>query len=106
MQKETIKKIRRIIIITIPVWGIILVNVLTNMHLKHFCLIKWITAHECLSCGMTRAFAALSRFDFKGAYEHNHLIVIYAPLAVIIWSLMLYFEFKYKPKTDSELSSE
>ena len=94
MKNENIKNFRMFIIVTLPVWGIILVNVLTNMHLKHFCLIKWITAHECFGCGMTRAFAALSRFDFKGAYEYNHLVVIYAPLAVIIWGLMLYFEFK------------
>ena len=106
MKKGIIQKIRRIIIITLPVWGIIAVNVLTNMHLKHFCLIKWLTNHECFGCGMTRAFAALSRLDFKGAYEYNHLVIVYAPLAVIIWLLLLYYEFKHKHQTNTESNSE
>ena len=94
MKKVILKKIRRITILTLPIWGLILANILASLHLKHFCLIKWLTNHECWGCGLTRAFAALSRFEFKEAYSFNHLIVIYAPLAVVIWGVMLYFEFK------------
>ncbi len=94
MKKEIVRKIRRITILTLPIWGILLVNILTSMHLKHFCLIKWLTNHECWGCGLTRAFSALSRFDFQGAYNYNPRIVFFAPAAVLIWGLMLYFEFK------------
>ena len=105
MKKEIIRKIRRIVIVTLPIWGIILANVLAGMHLKHFCTIKWLTGYECWGCGLTRAFAALSRLDFQGAYNYNPRIVFFAPAAVIIWCLMLYFEF-HSDKTTSESSPQ
>lgn len=94
MTNEFLKYTKRTIIISLPLLAFILANVLTNMHLKHFCIIKWLTNHECWGCGMTRAFAALSRFDFLGAYEYNHGIIIAVPLMLIIWGLMIHFEFK------------
>ena len=94
MKKEIIKKIKRIIIITAPIWGLLLANILVELHLKHFCIIKWITNHECLGCGMTRAFAALSRLDFQSAYNYNSRIVIFVPILILIWGLMIYYEFR------------
>ena len=35
------------------------------------CTFKSITGHECLTCGMTRAFAALSHGDLGRAVEYN-----------------------------------
>ena len=106
MKKEIFKKLRRIIVVSLPILCILLANILTNAHLKHFCVIKWITNHECVSCGMTRAFAALCRFDFQAAYEFNHLVYVYLAAAFLIWGLLLYFEFKNHIAPDSESSSE
>lgn len=74
---------------------------LANLSLKSnhsFCLIKLIFGHECWGCGLTRAFAALGRLDFKGAYEFNHLIVIVAPLLFILWFCMIKNEFYHTKK--------
>jgi len=89
------KFIYRFFIVSIPLLGAVLANILSGMHLKHFCLIKLLTGHECWGCGLTRAFAALSRFDFQQAYNYNHLIVIFAPLLLILWLCLLRKEFRY-----------
>lgn len=98
MNKKKRKIIKKISIITLPIWGIILANILSSLHLPHFCIIKWLTSHECIGCGLTRAFAALGRFDFQTAYNYNKNIVFYAPLLLIIWIFMIYTEFKNSKK--------
>lgn len=94
--KINLKILKRIIILTLPIWCIILANILASAHLKHFCLIKLITNIECWGCGMTRAVAALSQFDFRGAYEFNHGIIIVVPVMFLLWGIIIYYEFRDK----------
>ena len=60
--------------------------------LENICLFKLLTGHECWNCGMTRAFLSVLHFDFCGAYEYNHNIIIIFPLTVFIY---LYSWYKY-----------
>jgi len=90
---------KRIFIISLPIIGFLLANLSVKSHYS-LCLIKLIFKHECLGCGLTRAFAALSRLDFEGAYEFNHLIVVVAPLFFILWLLILKKEFCNNKKNE------
>ena len=89
MLNKNIIILKRIFIVCLPILFVVLVNIAANAHLKNFCLIKLLTGHECWGCGLTRAFAALSHFQFVQAYEYNHLIVIIAPILLIIWVIIL-----------------
>ncbi len=40
-------------------------------HLHIFCPFKALTEIQCPGCGMTRAFLALTEFDFVGAFHFN-----------------------------------
>ena len=97
--KKVLITTKRIFIICLPIIGFILANLSLKSH-HSFCLIKLIFGHECWGCGLTRAFAALSRLDFKGAYEFNHLIIIVAPLMFILWILILKKEFFQKDNSN------
>ncbi len=81
--------LKRLLILGLPVLFIIFVNVAAGAHLKNFCLIKLLTGHECWGCGLTRAFAALTHFQFIQAYNYNHLVIIIAPLLFIIWVIFV-----------------
>lgn len=93
-KNKFIKIFYRIFIISLPVLAVIFSQVAVNAHLKNFCLFRWIFHFECMGCGLTRAFAALCRFEFVKAYEYNHLIVIVAPVLFVIWIALLKYTFK------------
>lgn len=77
-------KIKLIFIILIPLLFYIAVIILSHYNLIN-CVWKTITGHECLGCGITRAFYSLFKGDLKNAYEANPLIIIIAPLMLILW---------------------
>lgn len=96
MQIKNTGILKRVLILTVPVWGLGLAIFLESMRLKHFCLIEFFTGQSCWGCGLTRAFAELGKFNFQQAYDYNPLIVIFAPLAFVAWVLIVYFEFRGK----------
>ncbi len=68
---------------------------LSVAHLHHsICIFKFFTGHECLGCGITRAFNALFQFKFFEAYSYNPRIVIVAPLLFFVWVQTMYSEIK------------
>jgi hypothetical protein len=91
--------LRKIIIILLPIIGLAVANLSLKSH-TGFCLIKIFTGHECIGCGLTRAIVALSKFEFKTAYDFNHLIIVVAPLLFILWIIMLKNEFCNNYKTE------
>src|SRR5574344_1308593 len=93
MKNVIIKYVKRFVLIFLPVIGFCLANFFTSLHLKTFCLIKLITHHNCWGCGLTRAFAALSHFNFAQAYNDNPRIIIVAPLLFYVWFVWLKNEF-------------
>lgn len=70
---------------SLPLIFIFVVEVLVKFNHKTICLWKLLTGHECLGCGMTRAFDALFHLHFKEAFEFNPLIIIVAPLLLYLW---------------------
>ncbi len=48
------------------------------------CLFKSITGHPCPTCGMTRAFSAISRCEFRRAYEFNRLSFLFYGTALLM----------------------
>lgn len=95
MVKEVYLKIsRKIFVLSLPVLAVIFANLAVKAHFTHFCLIKFITGHECWGCGLTRAFAALSRLDVQKALEYNPLIIVVVPLLTFIWIMLLKKEFR------------
>ncbi len=46
------------------------------------CIFYNITGIYCPSCGMTRAFVALSRLDFKSAFMYNPMFIL-VPLSLV-----------------------
>ena len=67
-----------------PLLFYIAVIVLSHYNLLN-CVWKTITGHECIGCGITRAFYSLFKGDLKNAYETNPIIIIIAPLMLILW---------------------
>lgn len=50
------------------------------------CLIREVTGKRCPTCGMTRSFISMSKFQFEKAYTYNHG----GPVIYIAgWSLMI-----------------
>lgn len=49
------------------------------------CVFKNLTGKDCWNCGMTRAFLAILRLNFKQAYQYNHKVIIVFPLTVGIY---------------------
>ena len=92
--------LRRIFVVSLPVLCVILANLASNAHFKTFCIIKFLTHHPCIGCGLTRAFAELSKFHFKEAYELNPLVFGVTIFFIFAWIMILKKEFK-----DSKSSS-
>lgn len=61
-------------------------NWLTKQH--SICLIKNIFGVECFGCGITRAIISAIQFDFKSAYNYNHLVIIVLPIFIYVWIKM------------------
>lgn len=69
----------------LPLIFILVVELLVKFNDKSICLWKILTGHECLGCGITRAFHALFHLQFQRAFEFNHGIIIVAPLLLYLW---------------------
>ena len=69
----------------LPLIFILVVELLVKFNDKSICLWKILTGHECLGCGITRAFHALFHLQFPRAFEFNHGIIIVAPLLLYLW---------------------
>ena len=85
-------------IILLPVMFYIGVRFLVSYSTHSICIFKFFTGHECLGCGMTRAFNALFQMNFKAAYAFNPRIVIVAPLMLYIWIETLVKHLKHNNK--------
>jgi len=48
------------------------------------CLFKNITGHECLGCGMSRAFVSFFHFHFHEFYNYNILSTIVIPIVIFL----------------------
>lgn len=70
---------------SLPLIFILVVELLVKFNDKSICLWKILTGHECLGCGITRAFHALFHLQFQRAFEFNHAIIIVAPLLLYLW---------------------
>lgn len=70
---------------SLPLIFILVVELLVKFNDKSICLWKILTGHECLGCGITRAFHELFHFHFQRAFEFNHAIIIVAPLLLYLW---------------------
>ena len=69
----------------LPLIFVAAVELLMKFSSRTLCLWKNLTGHDCLGCGITRAFHALFHFHFREAFEYNNLIVIVAPLMLFLW---------------------
>uniref|UniRef100_UPI004027859E DUF2752 domain-containing protein n=1 Tax=Candidatus Stercorousia sp. TaxID=3048886 RepID=UPI004027859E len=69
----------------LPLIFILVVELLVKFNDKSICLWKVLTGHECIGCGITRAFHALFHLQFQRAFEFNHGIIIVAPLLLYLW---------------------
>lgn len=69
----------------LPLIFILVVELLVKFNDKSICLWKVLTRHECIGCGITRAFHALFHLQFQRAFEFNHGIIIVAPLLLYLW---------------------
>lgn len=49
-----------------------------------FCYFKALTGHACLTCGTTRAFGHLARFDLPSAFAIQPLVTVGA-LGLMVW---------------------
>lgn len=81
------------IIILSPFLIVLYYKISVVLHLPSLCLYKLITGHDCIGCGLTRAFISLLHFDIKTALEYNKLIVIVFPLVLYIWIKFIYQKF-------------
>ncbi|MEO8360772.1 MAG: DUF2752 domain-containing protein [Vicinamibacteria bacterium] len=52
-----------------------------------FCYFKAMTGHACMTCGSTRAFGYLSRFDLARAFTIQPMVTA-ATLGVLAWALV------------------
>jgi len=77
-------KNRNIIYLTFPVlFWFLPMKWLENS--TFICIYKNLFGHECIGCGITRAIHQAIHFNFKIAYEYNHLIIIVLPLLMYVW---------------------
>ena len=60
----------------------VLLYLLTNINICIPCLWKYFFGIDCPSCGLTRAFMYLIKFDFINAFKTNKLIFIIIPSAI------------------------
>ncbi|MGL4656488.1 MAG: DUF2752 domain-containing protein [Sarcina sp.] len=58
---------------------------------RSFCIFYNLYDVKCFSCGFSRAFFNMTRFNFREAIEYNKLILFLGPFAIV----MLFTEVKY-----------
>ena len=62
------------------------------------CIFKFITGHDCIGCGMTRALNEILNLNFASAYAYNPRVFIVAPLLVVVWVQTLNIALKENKK--------
>lgn len=92
-KKNICLTLKRIFVVSLPFLAVFCANIAVSANLN-FCLFRLFFHHQCIGCGLTRAFAALCRFEFEKAYEYNPLIVIIVPILCVIWVFLLKEVFK------------
>ena len=72
--------------------GCVLVSLVDPNEPGHYpiCPTKALTGFDCPFCGGMRCARSLVRGDLAGAIDHNALIVVLAPLAVVAWALWIW----------------
>ncbi len=60
------------------------------------CIFHRITGFKCPGCGITGLFVALSRFDFKSAFNSNRFIFVTSPF--LLTELLYAFVLKLRKK--------
>lgn len=65
------KKLKKLLVVHLSVVLIIIAYYALLYLLDATCLIRAITFHPCPTCGMTRAFLSLLRFDLEGYFYYN-----------------------------------
>lgn len=93
-KKNICLTLKRVFVVSLPFLAVICANIAVSANLKNFCLFRLLFHHECIGCGLTRAFVALCRFEFEKAYEYNPLIVVICPILCVIWIFLLKEVFK------------
>ena len=88
-------------LIGLVVFPILLYLIPLNWLIKQhsICLIKNIFGVECFGCGITRAIISAVQFDFKSAYNYNHLVIIVLPIFIYVWTKMIIDTIKHTRKT-------
>ena len=83
-------KFGEIITIISPFLVLCLYKLSNILGIKHICLWKLLTGHNCIGCGMTHAIVALLKLDIKHAIEYNPLVIIVFPLLLYLWLTYIY----------------
>jgi len=81
-----------IIVAAAALGGCVLVSLVDPNEPGHYptCPTKALTGFDCPFCGGMRCARSLVRGDLAGALDHNALIVVLAPLAVVGWALWMW----------------
>lgn len=83
MKIDNRKKIKELIILFVVLGAVFAALSLTG----YGCIIKRITGVSCPGCGMSRAWLALLRLDFKKAFYYHPLFIV-----PVIWLIMFIFK--------------
>jgi hypothetical protein len=68
------------------------------------CLSALLLKKQCIGCGITRAVQHFLHFDFKTAWDYNHLVVLVFPLLIYLWIKELVTNYKKIKLKIKELS--
>jgi len=71
---------------------------------KSICLSALLLKKQCIGCGITKAVQHFLHFDFKTAWDYNHLVVLVFPLLVYLWIKELVTNYKKIKLKSKELS--
>lgn len=73
-----------LIVLAFPA-GMVLVQRVPEHSHTTICAFRLLTGLDCPSCGMTRAFRAMSRLDVAGAFRYNPLGPVTFAVALGLW---------------------
>ena len=81
------------LILLCPVIIVIITVLLDSIGVESICLLKLITGHKCLGCGMTHAFICVLQGKFIEAFQYNFLVIIVFPIVAYCWLKYVYANF-------------
>lgn len=83
--EERTKRIKKLsVILWLLLAGIIYLIWVRITDLRIPCIFYILTDKYCPGCGVTRMIVALSKFDFKGAFSYNPLVLCLLPFLAFI----------------------